>query len=164
MDRKLKEKDDSRDQSHSGADRESRKRRHRSHSRSRSRSRERTRNDSSRIKKVKEEKSSHRSSMPGKFSQHKNKDELSSSYCFQSIEFLVKEKDTQSNATNEERPVANSTNDTSISIEETNRIRAELGLKPLETGSGDTETSTEKKDVHVPAGKSSLIDCHFLFV
>lgn len=55
----------------------------------------------------------------------------------------------------DDRPVANSTNDTSISIEETNRIRAELGLKPLDIGgqNNDGETSTEKKDVHVPAGK-----------
>ncbi|EFX76024.1 hypothetical protein DAPPUDRAFT_306323 [Daphnia pulex] len=54
---------------------------------------------------------------------------------------------------NDERPVANSTNDTSISIEETNRIRAELGLKPLEIGgeNSNVEASTEKKDVHVPA-------------
>jgi U4/U6.U5 tri-snRNP-associated protein 1 len=50
---------------------------------------------------------------------------------------------------------AANTNDTSITIEETNRIRAELGLKPLDVGgeSGESETKTEKKDVHVPASK-----------
>lgn len=63
-------------------------------------------------------------------------------------------KTNAANPGNEDRPVANSTNDTSISIEETNRIRAELGLKPLDMGgqNEDGETSTEKKDVHVPAG------------
>ena len=61
---------------------------------------------------------------------------------------------------NEDRPVANSTNDTSISIEETNRIRAELGLKPLNIGgeNDNQETSTEKKDVHVPAGNYLCMD------
>ena len=61
----------------------------------------------------------------------------------------------QDNLKNDDnRPVANSTNDVSITIEETNRIRAELGLKPLDVGDGNSaqEISTEKKDVHVPAG------------
>ena len=56
-----------------------------------------------------------------------------------------------------------STNENSISIEETNRIRAELGLKPLDTGGeassdGEVTTSTEKKDVHVPASKFSFLN------
>ena len=57
---------------------------------------------------------------------------------------------------NDERPIANSTNDTSISIEETNRIRAELGLKPLEIGgeNSNVESSSDKKDIHVPAGNN----------
>ena len=51
-----------------------------------------------------------------------------------------------------------STNDTSISIEETNRIRAELGLKPLEVGgeNSNVEASSEKKDIHVPAGNDLI--------
>lgn len=56
--------------------------------------------------------------------------------------------------------MASSTNESSISIEETNRIRAELGLKPLDVGgetAGDGEGTTEKKDVHVPASKTFLI-------
>lgn len=63
-------------------------------------------------------------------------------------------KGSNSNLEDDGRPTANSTNDTSISVEETNRIRAKLGLKPLETGdkNSSTETSSEKKDVHVPAG------------
>ncbi|XP_064600247.1 U4/U6.U5 tri-snRNP-associated protein 1-like [Liolophura sinensis] len=42
----------------------------------------------------------------------------------------------------------------SLSIEETNKIRAKLGLKPLEIPSGDTgngATKAEDEDVHVPA-------------
>jgi hypothetical protein len=66
-------------------------------------------------------------------------------------------KGNHSNLGNVGRPIANSTNDTSISIEETNRIRAELGLKPLEVegqNSNNVEASSDKKDVHVPAGNN----------
>lgn len=51
---------------------------------------------------------------------------------------------------------ASASSEGSISIEETNRIRAELGLKPLDLG-GDSETSTKKEDVHVPAGRVFLL-------
>lgn len=62
-------------------------------------------------------------------------------------------KGNNSTSADDDRPTANSTNETSISIEETNRIRAKLGLKPLETGEKNStdEPSSDKKDIHVPA-------------
>ncbi|XP_055339366.1 U4/U6.U5 tri-snRNP-associated protein 1-like [Paramacrobiotus metropolitanus] len=40
-----------------------------------------------------------------------------------------------------------------LSIEETNKLRAALGLKPLQvSGSKPAETATKKEDVHAPAG------------
>ncbi|KAI9558579.1 hypothetical protein GHT06_015367 [Daphnia sinensis] len=62
-------------------------------------------------------------------------------------------KGSNSTSADDDRPTANSTNETSISVEETNRLRAKLGLKPLETGEKNStaEPSSDKKDVHVPA-------------
>jgi len=137
-----KEKEENRDKE----SRDSRKKR-----KSRSKSRERDR-DVSRAKKVKQERETVREDKNRDF-----RDKERSRRVKDEKDFNREDKDRKDYAQAKGQntpppPTATSTNEASISVEETNRIRAELGLKPLETGGEGSESSvSEKKDVHVPA-------------
>lgn len=136
-----KEKEENREKE----SRDSRKRRHKGRSPSPAKS-----SDVSRAKKVKQERESDRPR------EEKNRDvrEKEKPRRIKEEKDAAREdrKDNLGKGSSPPPPTASSTNEASISIEETNRIRAELGLKPLELGSESSEASvTEKKDVHVPA-------------
>lgn len=156
--------------------RESRKRRHKGASRSKSRSRSRERDrDLSKAKRAKQERDGKEEKIRDikeektrDIKEEKNRDTRDKDR----PKKIKEDRDLHGDRENKEdhgktpkehssgkapQVTASNTNETSISIEETNRIRAELGLKPLDLGddatgdAGNSESATEKKDVHVPA-------------